>query len=149
MPSVSLFSTVKAALSADSQLNSYLPGGIKDNDDFGRGGVSLAVAPKMVDGITINPFAYLSWGAEIPTGPVVLPSEARSLTVWCYEDANYDSIRPAVARVKQLLHRQFFLTNDTDLAQLLWIGGLGETNDDAMGGASVNNCRFQVTLLRN
>lgn len=134
---------VRDHLAADAALSALLKGGIYDAPEMDRDNWTLQNVQRAPSG-RLLPFAVLRWGGDVPGGGLNTSGRV-TLDVWLYEDSGFANIRPAMERVRELLHLRSFSTDEKSVARGKWLGGLGEGVADELGMASRNRARIQFT----
>jgi len=140
---VRLEQAVRELLEGDEVLSDLLTGGIYDADEMDRDNWTLQNVKRAPSG-RLLPFAVLRWGGDVPGGGLNTSGRV-TLDVWIYEDSGFSHIRPAMERVRELLHLRSFSTSEKSVARGMWLGGLGEGVADELGKASRNRARIQFT----
>lgn len=115
-----LFDEVKAVITADVTLSGLLTGGIYDEEDVpSRLGITPSDFPDAIRNASgrIKPFAWVVWHESFENRrSEPLNEERQVLDVYVVSDFGYDSIRAAVARIKELMHRRSWIVEDYSFA---------------------------------
>lgn len=140
---------IYSTLSGDSALAGLLVGGVLKAEGFKPRGGGISQAPRAADGVAIQPFAVIVWGASQAMGPIMqIGAEVERLEVYVYQHAGFEVIDPAINRIKALLHDQYFDASDRALAHSAFQYISGETVAEELLGASCRFIRFYVYQIR-
>ena len=145
-----LAETLKSVLLADATLTALLPGGVVDAEDLPYDGGGVRSVPRLPDGVVAATFALIRWRSSNATGPSAVQGELAFLEIYAYQDTGYAEVEAAMTRMKSLLNRREFVTDDRAVAYLEFVGVFGETDVKAeeFGGLSFKFIRFSVTQIR-
>jgi len=133
--------TIRTTLEADSTLTTLLTGGIWDDSELLPDGLPGESSVWTTEG-RLKPVSVLRWGGDVPYGGLTT-SGRQFLEVWVYQDTEYDIIRAVLRRVKELLHRQSFDTDERSPVWSTWKGNLGETTAPELSDRPVNRSRVE------
>lgn len=115
-----LFDLVMTTLTTDVTLTALLTGGVYDEDDVpSRLGITPSDFPDEIRDANgrIKPFAWIVWHESFENRrSEPLDEERQVLDVYVVSDFGYDSIRAAVARVKEIMHRHSWVVSDYKFA---------------------------------
>lgn len=143
-----LAETVKSMLEDDSQLATLLPGGFFDAEDLDVSGESDADAPKLAGGVLIEPHAVIRWGESTAYSAEAIEAEVGNVEIYVYQQRGHATIDSAQTRIKQVLNRQLFFTDDRALVKLSLAMVSREIPAEEFGGASCKFSRYAVYQIR-
>lgn len=143
-----------ARLTDDATLSGLLTGGIHDSRVLPRAGISPTNVPDIynVDGITIKPFAAVTWGNAVADDASVA-IERRRVDVYIYQNKGYETIDAVLHRLKTMFHdkldRQLPLADDAAGAWVRWLNELGEMTAPELMNSPMNRATFEVSIHRS
>lgn len=141
-------------LEADATLTSILTGGIWDSSELDRNKITVNNRPEIFEanGITVKPFAAITWRENGALQPLVYGSKRRTCEVYVYQHRRYDQIDAALRRLEVMFEaeadRQLVAADDAAGAWVRWMTNLGESVDPNLQNASMNRAQFEVTTKR-
>lgn len=128
-------------LRADAPLLDLLPGGIHQAE------ISRQTTPQAFDAYSeVRPCAHVRAEIITPTGPHKRSARLFVLA-WFYQQAGYDYISKARARVFELLHKQRFTAQDEAIYEISHADDLLEAEDPGLN-VSMERSRYQVMIQR-
>lgn len=147
-----LTTTFRQLLEGDGTLSTLLTGGVWDSEELPRERITAKNRPEIYesDGVTIKPFAAITWLGESPAD-LVAPVEERICDVFVYQHRRYDTIKAVSNRLKAMFQapadRQVLADDAT--AFFIWSGNLGQMTAEELLRASMDRVRFTVHVYRS
>ncbi len=145
---MSLQTDLIAILTGDATLSALLTGGWFDAESLPRQGMSMSLAPKMADGVSIAPFGVIRRRGMTDEGIRDLNAERGSVEFYLYADRGYAVIERAITRLKGLLNEKIFVSSDVSLAFLRFTFVSGELMADELAYAPFKFVRFNLIVRR-
>lgn len=131
-------------LNGYSPLTTIMAGGIYSSETLDRRGILLNTAPKMPDGITINPFMVV----RVRGSGRLRPHNFGKLTnveIYFYQDTKYDKIETAKRLVKDLLHQTTLSATDNEtFGYMEYVNDIGENVEEELGQTPMSMSRFTI-----
>lgn len=131
-------------LSANSTLTTLMAGGIFSSETLDRRGIMLNTAPKLSDGVRINPFIVV----RVRGSGRVRPHNFGKMTnveIYYYQDTKYDKIETAKRLVKDLLHQKTLSATDNEtFGYMEWVNDIGENVEEELGQTPMSMSRFTI-----
>lgn len=144
--------TLRVLLENDAALTTLLTGGVWDSSELPRERITAANVPSLFEanGVTLKPFAALTWRGETPL-ELLLPESQRQLAeLYVYQHAGYGVINDVLARVAAMFapYASRQVEADDATAWVRWAGNLGDLTDPNLQGASMNRALLELTIVR-
>lgn len=143
---MSIATTVKEKLEADTELTVLVTGGIYDWDETKRTGISYTNTPNAWDGPKIKPTILVKARQRVPTNDIVDEanqqlSYIQVIEIYFYEEVGYNIIETAMQRAYELLQHKKLADKYGPMQLLTTIEGI---QAEDLGGANMGRMDFAL-----